>query len=93
MIGIKMNRQKITTALESGVHTVLFEKVNGDKRLMQCTLDPTLMPAATKVDALSQTKVREINEEVVVCFDVTAKGWRSFRVENLEQFDGQIIAN
>ena len=53
---------------------------------MICTLNPDVVPAATKTDPLSQTKVRELNEEVLAVWDIKAAGWRSFRVENVVSF-------
>ena len=36
---------------------------------------------------LTLKKVREINENVVSVWDVNAKGWRSFRVANVTNFE------
>lgn len=65
--------------LEQNVVVVDFTKLNGDKRLMSCTLREDMKPHATKEDTMSQKKVRELSEEVVSVWDVNAKGWRSFR--------------
>lgn len=65
---------------------VIFKKVNGEERDMICTLNPAVVPAATKEDPLSTKKVREVNEETVVVWDVKAEGWRSFRMDGLISF-------
>ena len=69
--------------LEQNVLTVDFLKLDGDKRVMTCTLREDIKPAATKTDAMSTKKVREISDAVVSVWDVNAKGWRSFRYDRI----------
>ena len=69
--------------LEQNVLVVDFTKLNGDKRVMTCTLREDMKPRATKTDAMSQKKVREISDAVVSVWDVNAKGWRSFRYDRI----------
>ena len=69
--------------LEQNVVTVDFTKLNGDKRVMTCTLREDMKPQATKADTMSQKKVREISDAVVSVWDVNAKGWRSFRYDRI----------
>lgn len=81
-----MTHEEYTEKLKRGVFEVTFNKINGEQRIMNCTLHPRVLPKATKEDAMSQTKVRELNEEVVSVWDVKAEGWRAFRVENVTEF-------
>ena len=69
--------------LEQNVLTVDFTKLNGDKRVMTCTLREDMKPRATKDDAMSQKAVREVSDAVVSVWDVNAKGWRSFRYDRV----------
>jgi len=73
--------------LEQNVVIVDFTKLNGDKRIMTCTLREDIKPAATKDDAISQKKVRETSDAVVSVWDVNAQGWRSFRYERINAVD------
>ena len=72
--------------LKKGIFEVTFTKVNGEQRIMNFTLHDKVIPQATKKDPLTQTKVREINENVVSVWDVKAEGWRSFRTANVTEF-------
>ena len=81
-----MDRSEMIEELLKRECRVIFRKVNGESRDMICTLNPDVVPAATKTDPLSQTKVRELNEEVLAVWDTKAAGWRSFRVENVISF-------
>ena len=73
--------------LEQNVVAVDFTKLNGDKRVMTCTLREDMKPGATKTDAMSQKKVREVSDAVVSVWDVNAKGWRSFRYDRVNAVD------
>jgi hypothetical protein len=80
-------KEDLKNLLEQNVVVVDFTKLNGDKRVMTCTLREDMKPRATKDDALSQKKVREVSDAVVSVWDVNAKGWRSFRYERINAVD------
>jgi len=73
--------------LEQNVLVVDFTKLNGDKRVMTCTLREDIKPPATKTDTMSQKAVREVSDAVVSVWDVNAKGWRSFRYDRINAVD------
>jgi hypothetical protein len=74
-----MDKDTLKEALKKGLVEVTFTKLNGDTRVMTCTLNEDIVPPATKEDPLTQKKVRAVNEEVQVVYDVEKSGWRSFR--------------
>lgn len=76
-------KEDLKNLLEQNVLEVDFTKLNGDKRVMTCTLREDMKPPATKTDTMSQKKVREVSDAVVSVWDVNAKGWRSFRYERV----------
>jgi len=82
-----MNKREMINELKSGICEVEFTKVNGETRVMKCTLDPSIIPVATKEDPLSQKKVRSVSDEVLPVWDVEREQWRSFRVENVTRFN------
>ena len=73
--------------LEQNVIVVDFTKLDGDKRVMTCTLREDMKPRATKVDPMSQKKIREISDAVVSVWDVNAQGWSSFRYDRINSVD------
>ena len=73
--------------LEQNVIVVDFTKLDGDKCVMTCTLREDMKPRATKVDPMSQKKIREISDAVVSVWDVNAQGWRSFRYDRINSVD------
>ena len=82
---LKILKESTIAKLVKGEVVVTFNKINGDKRVMTCTLQEGVVPEATKKDPASQKKVQKINEEVQVVWDVNAKGWRSFRWANVTE--------
>lgn len=82
-----MNRENIKEILESSIASVTFTKINGEERVMQCTLNEKYLPPVKKDEPITQKKVREINEEVLSVWDTKAEGWRSFRIENVKNVD------
>lgn len=80
-------QEDLKLLLEQNVVEVDFLKLNGDRRVMTCTLREDIKPAATKNDAMSQKAVREVSDAVVSVWDVNARGWRSFRYERVNKVD------
>jgi hypothetical protein len=89
MIGIDMKyeREWLVNTLLENESKVTFTKKDGTSRVMYCTLHPSFLPPAKKDDALSQKKIRALNEEVVVVYDTESEGWRSFRVDSVLDFE------
>lgn len=77
-------KNELLAALREGVVTVSFTKVNGDRRDMQCTLNEAHLPLVESADK-SDSK-RKPNPAVQSVYDVNAKGWRSWRWENVIEF-------
>lgn len=80
-------KEDLTNLLKQNVVVVDFTKINGDKRVMTCTLREDIKPRATKDDAISQEKVRKTSDAVVSVWDVNAEGWRSFRYDRVNSVD------
>jgi hypothetical protein len=73
-----MNRSEMIEQLQNHICEVSFTKVNGDERVMTCTLMDVFLPE-TKGNSKN-------NEEVIPVYDVMADGWRSFRVDSVTNF-------
>ena len=62
---------------------VTFTKVNGDLRVMDCTLNPEVLPPATVTEG-TEKSVRKKSDNSLAVFDTGANGWRSFVVRNIQ---------
>ena len=76
-----MTREDLKAQLQSNVKMVTFHKVNGDKREMRCTLNPSYLPE-TKPKAEGYVP-KPVNKEILAVYDLDEKAWRSFRIENI----------
>jgi hypothetical protein len=78
------DRDKLITDLREAVIEVTFTKVNGDKRVMRCTLDQKIIPQPVDYNHLKEQHSRKENLDVIAAWDISANGWRSFRVDSVQ---------
>lgn len=71
----------LSGVLKSNVVTVTFTKKDGTERVMNCTLNPEVLPPAPVTEG---KKERKFNESIMSVYDVDAKGWRSFTIKSLK---------
>jgi hypothetical protein len=86
LVAEELTREYMISELRQRVCRVIFKKVNGEERDMQCTLIEKVLPLANFANPISQKKVRAVNDEVIVAFDTLKGAYRSFRVENVISF-------
>ena len=77
----KFRRSELQTQLRGEILEVTFTKVNGDKRVMNCTLMEQIMPTTT--EEKKDTTDKKVNEDILSVWDIDAKGWRSFRIKTV----------
>ena len=76
-----MNREEIKQLLLKNVAVVTFTKANGDTRVLNCTLQPTIVPQPEVKE--TSTVTRPVNEQVLAVWDVDNTAWRSFRIDSV----------
>ena len=76
-------QEELYKLLKENVVEVTFTKLNGDERIMPCTLIESYLPPAKKDDPLTQKKVREITDKVIAVWAIESKGFRSFRYDRV----------
>ena len=77
----KFVRSELQTQLQTEVLEITFTKVNGDKRVMNCTLMEGILPSNTTENKTD----KKVNEDILSVWDVDANGWRSFRMNTVTQ--------
>lgn len=70
-------RAKIVEMLQKNVCQVTFEKVNGEIRVMPCTLRRDIVPL------YEHSSNKKPNNETVAVWCMDKESWRSFRVESV----------
>lgn len=79
---MQFEKDKIIEQLLENEMVVTFNKMNGDERVMTCTLKPDLLPPIKE----SKTEKKEPSAkqlENIGVYDLNAKAWRSFKVANV----------
>lgn len=75
-------REQLQSLLQGNVCAVTFTKINGEQRVMPCTLMPDLLPPAPLVEKAKPARPEPIDTMSVWCTDQNA--WRSFKVANVQ---------
>ena len=78
-----MDRNILLEALKNHECTVTFTKVNGETRVMPCTLKEDVIPKPPADVASKSTVKRHENQNVVSVWCTDKREWRSFRVDNV----------
>jgi hypothetical protein len=74
-------RDVLVEGLKNNLMKVVFTKVNGDERIMNCTLHESILPEPTTVKVDKKT-----NQDTVSVWDIDKGGWRSFRVDSIKEY-------
>lgn len=75
------NKSELASQLKLGTWVVEFTKVDGSQAIMECTLDPKLLPETEQKES-----VRQDIPSTLRVYSVDRQGWRSFRVDNVIKF-------
>ena len=84
-------REALLEMLKNQTVVVHFTKLNGDKRVMTCTLQEDILRPPKKDQPLTQKKIRAINEEVMTVWDTNANDWRAFRLDRVEKIENGTV--
>ena len=76
-------RDGLVDLLRHNVVTVTFTKVNGEERVMDCTLLADMIPNAPTQNGELIVEGKSTSNNIAV-WDVKAQGWRSFRISNVK---------
>ena len=75
-----MKRDTLIKNLQQKVMRVTFTKVNGEERVMDCTLQEYMLPETVESN-------RKQNEAVLPVFDINKGEWRSFRMDSISKIE------
>jgi hypothetical protein len=79
-------RNMISGVLRNTVGVVTFNKIDGEERVMTCTLNPSVIPSAPVVEsALPKKEPKKRSDSVLAVYDVNAQGWRSFKIKSVKK--------
>lgn len=77
------NRNELIEKLGAANAVVTFTKKDGSERVMKCTLQESVVPAATT----TATTVKKVNDQVLAVWDIDKSAWRSFRLDSVKSVE------
>jgi len=80
------DRDTLLNDLRKNVIEVHFVKVNGENRVMRCTLMPQVLPKSFVQSLEEQNGEKNFHREnpnVIAAWDVDIQAWRSFRIDSV----------
>jgi hypothetical protein len=86
----KYTKEGLQAMLRSGPHTVTFTKVDGDERVMPCTLVESEIPESAKPKGTAKEPTAKQLENLGV-WSLESEGWRSFKIENVTNVEPYIL--
>ena len=77
---------------QNRIMKIVFEKRNGSKRTMICSLHPDLLPIPTVEDS-RKTSSREPQENLFSVFDIQAGCWKRFTIDKVISVSAYVSEN
>jgi len=74
-------------ALKKHTIKITFTKKDGTERVMNCTLDPNVLPL---VESVQDKREKNKDKNYIAVFDTDIKAWRSFIVKSVKSFEFEI---
>jgi hypothetical protein len=63
---------------------ITFTKKDGTERVMNCTLDPSVLPL---VESVQDKREKDKEKDYIAVYDIDLKAWRSFVIKNVKEFE------
>lgn len=81
-----LQKYELKEMLQNSVTTVVFTKVDGTEREMNCTLLAEYLPnqETDKQQLLTENATRTENPNTISVWDLDNNGWRSFRIDSIK---------
>lgn len=86
-------KEELYKLLKNNIVEVTFTKLNGDERVMPCTLYEGMLPPAKKDEPITQKKVREVSDKVIAVWAIESKAFRSFRYDRVKEVKITTVIN
>jgi hypothetical protein len=82
---MKLTKEQIVETLKNNVCEITFTKVNGEVRVMPCTLRENIVPVYERKTPVKEATAKESATLSVWCTDKAA--WRSFRIDSVTNLE------
>ncbi len=79
-----LNKYELKQILVNEVKTIIFTKVNGEEREMECTLISSYLPEIKKEPELLLENKKE-NDNLIIVWSIKDNGWRSIKLDSIKE--------
>lgn len=79
-----LNKFALKQILVNEVKTIIFTKINGEEREMECTLISSYLPEIKKEPELLLENKKE-NDNLIVVWSIKDNGWRSIKLDSIKE--------
>jgi hypothetical protein len=66
---------------------ITFTKKDGTERVMNCTLDPNVIPL---IESVQDKREKNKDKDYIAVYDTDIKSWRSFIIKSVKSFEFEI---
>ena len=66
---------------------ITFTKKDGTERVMNCTLDPNVIPL---VESVQDKREKDKEKDYIAVYDTDIKAWRSFIIKSVKSFEFEL---
>ena len=86
---MKPTREQLVEELNKGICSIIFTKVDGSERTMNCTLNMRYLSEAIGTGFIKEEieNTKNSSPDVIPVWDTDVNGWRSFRIESVKSFN------
>ena len=84
---VVLDKELMIDLLTENVVTITFEKVNGEERVMKCTLIKDIVPGEIDPSQMKKELTSTEAKPHQAVWSIDDGGWRSFRWENVKGYE------
>lgn len=84
-----MEKSDLVDILKRADAEVVFTKVDGTERVMQCTLRESFLKEVLG-ESYNKTPTKKENDAVLAVFDLEKRAWRSIRLDSIKEIQYNI---
>ena len=84
---VVLDKELMIDLLTENIVTITFEKVNGEERIMKCTLIDDIVPGPVNPSQMKEELTATEKKPHQAVWSIDDGGWRSFRWDNMKSFE------
>lgn len=83
---MNFSREELVEVLSRAKVELIFIKIDGTERLMNCTLNKEIAGEDHFNNIKNKDSTKLPNPDTITCVDLDKNAWRSYRIESIKSF-------